>query len=174
MATISWCKTASEPSVRRSSTNMECPLRRCRPTKRATWRLQSETEVRAMCHRSKYSEQRISCSPLSPRAPDPRATQSLTISVDPAAIGYLDEERPAAVAGWARRRALSGSILSSFFRTLVPSMESSKVALAFCSLLFALPGFAQVALKSDTPSLLFWTPDQQSTGYRSIEKIYKV
>src|ERR1700704_5451889 len=53
-------------------------------------------------------------------------------------------------------------------------MEISKVALAFCSLLFALPGSGQVALKSDTPSLLFWTPEQQSTGYRSIEKIYKV
>src|SRR5580700_1265440 len=70
---------------------------------------------------------------------------------------------------------MRGSILSDFFRTLaVPSMEISRVALAFCSLLFALPGSAQVALKSDTPSLLFWTPEQQSTGYRSIEKIYKV
>ena len=49
-----------------------------------------------------------------------------------------------------------------------------KIALAFCSLLFALPGSAQVALKPDTPSLLFWTPEQQSAGYRSIEKIYKV
>jgi len=53
-------------------------------------------------------------------------------------------------------------------------MENSKIALLFCSLLFALPGSAQVALKSDTPSILFWTPEQQSTGYRSIEKIYKV
>ena len=53
-------------------------------------------------------------------------------------------------------------------------MENSKVALAFCSLLFALPGAAQVTLKSDTPSLLFWTSEQQSTGYRSIEKIYQV
>src|SRR5271167_3098109 len=70
---------------------------------------------------------------------------------------------------------MPGSILSRFFRTLaVPSMETSRVAFAFCSLLIALPGFAQVALKSDTPSLLFWTPEQQSTGYRSIEKIYKV
>jgi CubicO group peptidase (beta-lactamase class C family) len=53
-------------------------------------------------------------------------------------------------------------------------MENSRVVLAFCSLLFTLPGSAQVALKTDTPSLLFWTPEQQSTGYRSIEKIYKV
>jgi CubicO group peptidase (beta-lactamase class C family) len=53
-------------------------------------------------------------------------------------------------------------------------MESSKVAFALCSLLFTLPGFAQVALKSDTPSLLFWTPEQQSRGYRGMEKIYKV
>ena len=53
-------------------------------------------------------------------------------------------------------------------------MEISRLVLAFCSLLFALPGSAQVALKTDTPSILFWTPEQQSTGYRSIEKIYKV
>ncbi len=54
------------------------------------------------------------------------------------------------------------------------TMEISRVALAFCMLLFSVPSFAQVALKSDTPSLLFWTPEQQSTGYRNIEKIYKV
>lgn len=53
-------------------------------------------------------------------------------------------------------------------------MKNSKVAFAFCSLLFALPGAAQVALKADTPSILFWTPEQQSTGYRTIEKLYKV
>ena len=53
-------------------------------------------------------------------------------------------------------------------------MESSRVAFALCSVLFTLPGFAQVALKSDTPSLLFWTPEQQSQGYRGMEKIYKV
>jgi CubicO group peptidase (beta-lactamase class C family) len=53
-------------------------------------------------------------------------------------------------------------------------MNNSKVALALCSLLFAYPGSAQVALKADTPSILFWTPEQQSQGYRSIEKIYKV
>ncbi len=56
----------------------------------------------------------------------------------------------------------------------VPSMETKNIAVSFCFLLFALPGSAQVALKSETPSLLFWTPEQQSTGYRSIEKIYKV
>ena len=53
-------------------------------------------------------------------------------------------------------------------------IENSRIALTFCCLLLALPGSAQVALKSDTPSLLFWTPEQQSSGYRSIEKIYKV
>jgi hypothetical protein len=67
---------------------------------------------------------------------------------------------------------MPGSILSGFFRALaVPFMEISRVTLVFCSLLFALPGSAQVALKSDTPSLLFWAPEQQSAGYRSIEKI---
>jgi CubicO group peptidase (beta-lactamase class C family) len=53
-------------------------------------------------------------------------------------------------------------------------MNKSKVAFAFSSLLFALPGSAQVALKPDTPSILFWKPEQQSNGYRSIEEIYKV
>lgn len=53
-------------------------------------------------------------------------------------------------------------------------MQKSKAFLALCSVLFALQGSAQVALKADTPSLLFWTPEQQRTGYRSIEKIYKV
>jgi CubicO group peptidase (beta-lactamase class C family) len=53
-------------------------------------------------------------------------------------------------------------------------MNNSKFAIAFCSLLVVFPVFAQVPLKSDTPSILFWTPEQQSTGYRSIEKIYKV
>src|ERR1039457_6528579 len=53
-------------------------------------------------------------------------------------------------------------------------MNTSKVALALCAVLFALPAGAQVALKSDMPSILFWTPEQQSTGYRTIEKIYKV
>ncbi|HEY6621648.1 MAG TPA: serine hydrolase [Steroidobacteraceae bacterium] len=53
-------------------------------------------------------------------------------------------------------------------------MTISRVALAFCFLLFTLPASAQVALKPDTPSLLFWTPEQQSQGYRSIENIYKV
>jgi CubicO group peptidase (beta-lactamase class C family) len=53
-------------------------------------------------------------------------------------------------------------------------MNISKVALALCAVLFALPAGAQVALKPNTPSILFWTPEQQSTGYRTIEKIYKV
>ena len=80
-ATILWCRTASEPSVRRSSTNMDYPPRRCRPTKHSTWRLQSEMEIRAMRHRSKYSELRISCSRLPPRAPNPQAAQNPLTSI---------------------------------------------------------------------------------------------
>lgn len=53
-------------------------------------------------------------------------------------------------------------------------MNTTKVALALFAVLFALPAGAQVALKSNTPSILFWTAEQQSTGYRTIEKIYKV
>jgi hypothetical protein len=53
-------------------------------------------------------------------------------------------------------------------------MDTSKFALTLCGVLFALTAGAQVALKSTTPSILFWTPEQQSTGYRNIEKIYKV
>lgn len=53
-------------------------------------------------------------------------------------------------------------------------MTISRVTLASCFLVFSLPASAQVALKPDTPGLLFWTPKQQSRGYRSIEKIYKV
>jgi CubicO group peptidase (beta-lactamase class C family) len=53
-------------------------------------------------------------------------------------------------------------------------MNNSKSALALCALSFAGPIFAQVALKSDTPSILFWSPEQQSAGYRNIENIYKV
>src|SRR5580698_10009549 len=53
-------------------------------------------------------------------------------------------------------------------------MKTSKAALVFCTLLVSFPGLAQVALKPDTPSLLFWTPEQQATGYRNIEKIYTV
>ncbi|HXP64675.1 MAG TPA: serine hydrolase [Steroidobacteraceae bacterium] len=49
-----------------------------------------------------------------------------------------------------------------------------KFAIGFCSLFFVAPVFAQVALKSDTPSILFWTPQQQADGYRNIENIYKV
>src|ERR1700691_5618028 len=52
-------------------------------------------------------------------------------------------------------------------------MNISKVALALCAVLFALTARAQVALKPNTPSILFWTPEQQSTGYRTIERIYK-
>ena len=53
-------------------------------------------------------------------------------------------------------------------------MQISKITLALCTLIPAIPCSAQVALNSDTPSILFWTPEQQSEGYRTIEKIYKV
>src|ERR1700760_1310373 len=53
-------------------------------------------------------------------------------------------------------------------------MKTSKALVAFCSLMVSLPGLAQVTLRPDTPSLLFWTPEQQAAGYRGIEKIYKV
>jgi CubicO group peptidase (beta-lactamase class C family) len=33
---------------------------------------------------------------------------------------------------------------------------------------------AQVALKPDTPSILMWSPEQQASGYRTIEDVYKV
>ena len=33
---------------------------------------------------------------------------------------------------------------------------------------------AQDALKPDTPSILAWSPEQQSLGYRTIEDFYKV
>lgn len=36
------------------------------------------------------------------------------------------------------------------------------------------PALAQVASKPETPSILFWTPQQQSDWYRSIETVYKV
>ncbi|MNQ52511.1 6-aminohexanoate-dimer hydrolase [compost metagenome] len=39
--------------------------------------------------------------------------------------------------------------------------------------LWAGPASAQVALKPDTPFILFWTPEQQSAGYRALETIYK-
>jgi CubicO group peptidase (beta-lactamase class C family) len=53
-------------------------------------------------------------------------------------------------------------------------MKKLSIAFALCLLITAFPGSAQVALKSDTPSILFWTPEQQSTGYRNIERLYKV
>ena len=45
-------------------------------------------------------------------------------------------------------RTMPGSIIGRFFFTLAKrSMKNSKLALALCSALFALPGSAQVALK---------------------------
>jgi CubicO group peptidase (beta-lactamase class C family) len=42
------------------------------------------------------------------------------------------------------------------------------------ALLIAPAAYAQQALKPDTPSILVWTPQQQSEGYRSIETLFKV
>jgi CubicO group peptidase (beta-lactamase class C family) len=46
-------------------------------------------------------------------------------------------------------------------------------AMALVAAGLAGPAFAQLALKPGTPSILVWTPEQQSAGYRSIETIYK-
>lgn len=53
-------------------------------------------------------------------------------------------------------------------------MRKSTLALSLTIALTASPVFAQVALKPDTPSILVWTPGQQSDGYRAIETVYKV
>jgi hypothetical protein len=36
------------------------------------------------------------------------------------------------------------------------------------------PAVAQVALTPGTPSILVWSPQQQSEWYRAIERVYKV
>jgi CubicO group peptidase (beta-lactamase class C family) len=47
------------------------------------------------------------------------------------------------------------------------------IAAAAAVSLSAAPAFAQTAIKPDTPSILVWRGDQQATGYRTIETIYK-
>ena len=50
-----------------------------------------------------------------------------------------------------------------------------KRILIAASLAFAAgPALAQTPLTPNTPSILFWTGQKQATGYRTIEKIYKV
>ncbi len=53
-------------------------------------------------------------------------------------------------------------------------MRKTIIALTAIATLSAGASQAQVALKPGTPSLLVWSPQQQSEGYRSIETIYKV
>lgn len=48
-----------------------------------------------------------------------------------------------------------------------------RAALGLVALAMASPASAQLPLKPDTPNVLFWTPEQQSAGYRSMETIYK-
>jgi CubicO group peptidase (beta-lactamase class C family) len=50
---------------------------------------------------------------------------------------------------------------------------TASIALAL-ALTFAGAAAAQSPLKPDTPSILAWTPQQQSEGYRAIETIYRV
>ena len=47
------------------------------------------------------------------------------------------------------------------------------LAAVVAALAFAGPALAQTPLKPDTQSILFWKGDQQATGYRTIEQIYK-
>jgi len=54
-----------------------------------------------------------------------------------------------------------------------PVKKIIRAALVSSAVAMAGPASAQLALKPDTPNALFWTPDQQSAGYRSMEKIYK-
>jgi len=53
-------------------------------------------------------------------------------------------------------------------------MRKSTLALSLAIAVTGSPVLAQVALKPDTPSILVWTPAQQSDGYRAIETVYKV
>lgn len=60
--------------------------------------------------------------------------------------------------------------------SLVPSRRPRKnifAAVVAATAILAGPASAQLPLKPDTPNILFWTPEQQSSGYRSIETIYK-
>ena len=53
-------------------------------------------------------------------------------------------------------------------------MRKSTLALSLAIAVTGSPVLAQVALKPETPSILVWTPAQQSDGYRAIETVYKV
>lgn len=54
-------------------------------------------------------------------------------------------------------------------------MRKLLAALLSCGLLLGAPAAeAQTALKPGTPSILFWTPEQQEAWYPAIEKVYRV
>ena len=53
-------------------------------------------------------------------------------------------------------------------------MSRNALSLAIVTALFATAAAAQVPIRPPTPSILAWTPQQQSEGYRAIETIYKV
>jgi len=44
---------------------------------------------------------------------------------------------------------------------------------AIAALAIASPALSQTPIKPDTPSILFWHGEQQATGFRTIEKIYR-
>lgn len=53
-------------------------------------------------------------------------------------------------------------------------MRKTVIALAASAAFASEPASAQMALKPGTPSMLFWSPQQQSDWYRAIERVYKV
>jgi CubicO group peptidase (beta-lactamase class C family) len=52
-------------------------------------------------------------------------------------------------------------------------MKRLFAAALWAGALFAAPAMAQVALKPDTPSLLFWSPEQQARWYPAMETVYE-
>lgn len=53
-------------------------------------------------------------------------------------------------------------------------MARNALSLAVVAALFATVAAAQVPIRPPTPSILVWTPQQQSEGYRAIETLYEV
>ena len=53
-------------------------------------------------------------------------------------------------------------------------MRRSLIVLGFVTAMLAAPAAAQVPLTPGTPSILAWSAQQQTDGYRSIETVYKV
>lgn len=52
-------------------------------------------------------------------------------------------------------------------------MKRLFAAALWAGALFAAPAMAQVALKPDTPNLLFWSPEQQARWYPAMETVYE-